>query len=405
MKNMTAKQKRSLLAGVLLMFCYGLTNNTVGFFITPVTEALGCSRASFNLYYTVMSIVSLCVSPFFGQLLEKVAIRKLLLIGAVWGGIGFIGFSFCGAMPMFYVVAAFIGLVQSGVTNVSAAVIVNRTFPDGGGSAMGLVAAGTGICSVIMSLILPGFIQNTSWQTGYIMNAVVWFALLMIAAILVGNEKPSAKTEKDENSSDHLSGATFAQAIHSPAIYFFLLLTVLYTITSIFVQHLPAFYQEQGMSVTMAGTIMSIFSIFLIICKISLGMLCDRLGTVKTTVVAYLCYALGLWIMLFGGVPMLCIGSAFAAFGLASSTVLTPMMTREIFGVKAYASIWGVISMAVALGAALGSPAWGLVYDILGAYHYAVLIVPVLVIILGLLLAFLMTRKHPWDEVVKPQTN
>ena len=109
---------------------------------------------------------------------------------------------------------------------------------------------------------------------------------------------------------------------------------------------------------------------------------------------------LNMWFMLFGNIPLLCLGAAFSAFGMASSTVLVPLVTKRIFGTRDFAPIWSIISMATVLGCALGSPAWGMVYDFLGTYKPAVIIVPFIVIADGLILVRMMSDKRAviWED-------
>ena len=52
-----------------------------------------------------------------------------------------------------------------------------------------------------------------------------------------------------------------------------------------------------------------------------------------------------------------------------------------------------MITMATAIGGAVGSPAWGLVYDLLGSYRPAVLLAPVLVFADLCVLVVLMKKK------------
>lgn len=394
----TAVQRRALLAAAALMFAYGLSNNTLAFFLEPVTEAIGCSRASFNLYYTIMSIVSMVVSPVFGQLLQKTDIRKILSVGALVGAGCFVAFSFCRTIPMFYVVALVLGLVQSGATSVCAVVIINRAYDGtgGGGQATGLAMAGTGICSVVMSLILPNFIGALGWQMGYLLQAVIWAVMVLLAVFLVGAQSREGDGVQAGATAAEVFGATFAQTLRSPRLYIVLACVVVLNICMIFVQHMPAFFTEKGMSDATSGMIMSVFSVFLIICKIGLGSLFDKLGAVRTVIVAFACYAVGLWVMSFGGLVPLCVGSAFSAFGMASSTVLTPLVTKNIFGTREYAPIWGLVSMATAMGAAVGSPTWGAVYDAMQSYTIAVFIAPVFVLCDGAILALMMSKKARW---------
>ena len=88
------RKKKILLAGVLMIFSYGLVNNTIGFFVTPVSESLGCSRAAFNLYYSVSCIVSLLAAPVCGRFIQQQKASKVISAGWAVGTVTFSAVSF-----------------------------------------------------------------------------------------------------------------------------------------------------------------------------------------------------------------------------------------------------------------------------------------------------------------------
>ena len=396
MKGFTSKQLKCLLAGLMLMLCYGLSNNTVSYFISPVSEALGISRAAFNLYYSIMSVVTLVCTPFIGQLLQRVDLRKVMLLGGVVGGMSLMIFSFCPAIQFFYVVAVFFGIVQNGTTNVSAVVIVNRAFSgsSNNGIATGIIMAGTGICSTIMSLILPSFIINYTWRGGYRLEGILWFAMFALAILLVGDVAvaPASGAKQAKGTAVSQPGATYAQAIKSPVLYLLIACVVVLTLDTIFVQHMPAFFQELGSDAVAAGKIMSVCSIVLIIGKICLGGIYDRMGGIKTVIFNIGCLIIGYYIMLIGGTFCMWAGALISVFGMCCTTVLLPLITKHVFGEKEFASIWSMISMSVALGCAIGSPLWGTIYDLFGSYKPAVAIFPIVEAVDLALIIFLMLR-------------
>ncbi len=395
MNIMTKAQKRAVLAGALLMFAYGLSNNALSYMVAPVSEGIGCSRAAFNLYYTIMSIVGFLAAPFFGHLLDRIPIQRLLLTGAVIGGGCLAAFSFCRVIPAFYGIAVVLGLIQNGCTQMSAVVLINRSFTSGSGSAIGLAMAGTGVCSVILSLVLPNFIERFGWENAYRLQGISWFAVMLFACMLAREGHNGAKEEAKEGgvSEEDLEGVSYKEAVKSPSLYLLMLCVTVINMTSLFLQHMPAYFVELGATPVIAGTIMSVFSIFLIVCKISLGSLFDKLGPIRTTCVAFTSFALSMWVMSLGDIRLLYVAAAMAAFGMSSTTVLVPLVTKHIFGRKEYAPIWGMITMATAIGGAVGSPAWGLVYDLLGSYRPAVLLAPVLVFADLCVLVVLMKKK------------
>ncbi len=425
MKNMTKAQKHAVLVGFCLMFAYGVTNNALSYLVSPVTEAIGCSRASFNFYYTIMSIVGFLSAPLFGQLHEKMDVRKILVFGGMLGAVCLLGFSFCSMIPMFYVIAAVLGFFQSGCTNMAAVVVVNRAFPGNSGSATGLAMAGTGVCSLVLSFVLPAFIGTFGWRNAYRLQAVVWFAIFALAVALVEGKKAEsaeqgaeagtgtktgtetktgtgAKAGADEKVQPQASakGLTYKQALASPVLYIFMVTIVILCGSQMFLQHMPAYFQELGHSATVAGSIMSVFSLFLIFCKIGLGSLFDKLGPIKTTVIAIAAYALSLVIMSQGSLAFLYMGAALAAFGMASSTVLTPLLTKHIFGTKEYAAIWGMVTMASGFGAGFGSPIWGAAYDVTGTYKPAVMVAPA-VILANLAVIVILMKMDLWGRETK----
>ena len=78
-------QKKVILGGLMMVFAYGLSNNIVAYYITPVTQSLGYTRVAFNFCFTLMSIVSFLAAPVYGWMFMKVPIRKIIMIGGVAG--------------------------------------------------------------------------------------------------------------------------------------------------------------------------------------------------------------------------------------------------------------------------------------------------------------------------------
>lgn len=376
-----------------MIFAYGLSNNIVAYYITPVTQSLGFTRAAFNLCFTLMSVVSFLAAPVYGWMFMKFPVRKMIMAGGAIGAACFFGYSLCSHRLAFYAVGILQGAVQSGCTNMAIVVLINRFFDEKhSGSATGLVMSGTGICSMLMSGILPSFIDSHGWRMGYVLCGSLWAAVMFGAAWLI-REYPDTEREKSQKAADE-SGLTYKQALHCGGFYLFILCVLICNIIMVCSQHLPAYFQDTGMSGVQSGQIMMIFSLGLIGWKIVLGQAYDRFGAVPTTVWCYGSYMAGMWILSWETLPALIVGSLLAALGIASSTVLFPLITRRIFGLKEYAPIWGNVSMATAFGVAVGSPIWGMFYDYFGSYHIAFMGAPVLLAVNLLLLVVLMRRKY-----------
>lgn len=116
-------------------------------------------------------------------------------------------------------------------------------------------------------------------------------------------------------------------------------------------------------------------------------------GAVPASVFVYAAFMAGMWILAVGTMPALALGSFLAALGISSSTVLYPLVTRKIFGLKEYAPIWSNIAMATAFGVAAGAPVWGTFYDYFGSYRGAFLGSPAVLAVNLILLVVLLKKK------------
>jgi MFS family permease len=167
-------------------------------------------------------------------------------------------------------------------------------------------------------------------------------------------------------------------------------------ITTMFLHHLPAYYQELGASDELSGQLMSLLSLMAILLKLLAGVLFDKKGPAVATSYVLLPYAAGFLVLLQSNTSALVVGSILLSFGITSFTFLQPLLTRVIFSRQNFAEINSVCMIGCNLGIAVGSPTWSVVYDRTGSYHMGVLVAPLLIFIAyGVLLFFIrLTDKN-----------
>lgn len=81
------------------------------------------------------------------------------------------------------------------------------------------------------------------------------------------------------------------------------------------------------------------------------------------------------------GIGMLYAGALLFGIGFSGSTLLPPVVIREVFGGRDYASIYTTIISASTLGVAVGTTLFSYLYDSTGSYYIVFIIVIVLFII------------------------
>ena len=137
-----------------------------------------------------------------------------------------------------------------------------------------------------------------------------------------------------------------------------------------------------GYSTQVTGMALAFASIGSSIGSVAIGMISDRIGSLKTcfgVIVIGLIAAVG---FLFSAQNFLIFGISTFMHGLVSAgvMVLAPILTLTFYGQQDYEKIYARISMGAPLASILLVPAYGFIYDIMNDYR------PVLFWIIFLLL-------------------
>ncbi len=386
---MGAPYVRTAIAACLIMSAMIAGTVSFGFFMDPVTSDLGFDRSTFSLYFSLITIVGTVTLPVYGRAIARFGTRPFVIFGGLWTGAAMAALSLCHSLPAFYVVGCLIGLGFFGCSYAAVPVIVSSWFAQKNGFVMGLAAACGGIVAMGLSLVFPSFIIANGWEAGYVLLGCVVAALTTPVGLLLLRSNPSdvglAPYGADEAaaagaSSAELPGVPYATALRTPQLWAtagaFLLLAATVMIT----QHLAAYFVGIGFDAVAAGVFMSVISAGIIVTNVVAGIASDKMGLMRSLL---LCSALYLASFLLlpatGSVSVICVALVLMSLGNANTTLFAPMVTQSVFGLRDYASIWGVVSMACVLGQAVGAPLWGLAYDVTGGYEVAMYASAVLV--------------------------
>jgi MFS family permease len=375
--------------GVALMFLYSLTTTAFSFFVVPVCTDLSFDRGIFTLYLTIMMFTSMITAPLVGYIINRIGIRRFLLIGCFLNAGCLVLFSFCNSLWSFYCVAAVMGLSSTAATNIIAVIIINLWIPENNGTCMGIVMAGTGLGGAIMSIILPDFLNAFGWRSGYLLLAIIWCVLSLLAIILTGdrpNHEYESTPQETDSSDISKHDMNFAQVIHSPAFYLFIAGIFLLTLGGNFLQHMPAYFAELGTTQRISSVIMSFLNFSLMLNKILEGVIFGKVNSTRFTSIFSILFALGFGALLINKLAALFVGAILMSTGMALITVMPPLLASKLFGQQTFPAVWGIISLSISLGKAISSPGWGMIYDKLGSYRPGLIVMSFLLLIAGALL-------------------
>ena len=368
---------RPAIAAFLVMMAMSLTSTCMSFFLGPICDHLQVGRGSVSIMFSLMTVTGALMNPVLGQYAGKNGVRNILLVSGVWAAAGMLLFAMVNSLWMLYAAAFAMGAFATSCVALCGNVIVQQAYMGAQASSiLGVVMAGSGVGGMIFSLIIPGIISAQGWQFAVRIMAVLWFALLWMAAFTLGNVKPM-----------QISGAkgavglgmTRQEALKSHKLYLQMVVIIVVTACCGIQQQMPTLLGAHGFASGQVSVMVSGLTAFLAVGKVAQGILYGKLGIQKGGYLMMVVFAAGFLALISRATVYP--GLLLLAFGLGIYTTLLPQVARATFGSREYASIWSLIATAGSVGSFIATPVWGLVYDFTGSYTVGLVVAPILLAI------------------------
>jgi len=213
---------------VMVFVCLGFCSSNKSIFTFAITEALGLSRSSFSLNDSFRYVITAVVNLFFGFLIPKFGIKKLICAGFISLIIAMLLYSVASSLAVFYLGGIFLGIGFSWTSTTMVGCIINKWFTNNKGTIMGIVLAANGLGSALSVQIISPLIYEQGNPFGY-RNAYRLVALiLVIVGIIIAlflKEKPNntniseAKVDKKKSKGQIWIGIDFADVIKKRYFY------------------------------------------------------------------------------------------------------------------------------------------------------------------------------------------
>lgn len=322
----------------------------------------------------------LCLAA--GTLAARFGSRRLILLGAFVLSGGLVLAAQTSAWWHLYL--SFGGMCAAGFTFagwIPSVLIARGWFPARVGTAVGLVSAGIGVG---LSVFVP-FIQ-------YLIDWVGWrWAFRIQAALITGWTFPATWwLVHDPLSAESPAAGGHVASGKSPGEGFWVLSTALRdsrywalagvffsgsVTTQMLLLHQVAYLVDHGVSPIAAASVSGVVGLASIGGKAAWGALSDRIGREVAYSISFSCVAASIGVLVLAGWhPDTFLPYAYGiliGLGYAGSAPLTPAAASDLFGGPGYSVIFGSLHFLLCLGAASGSWAAGVIFDVTGSYAWA----------------------------------
>lgn len=362
---------------VLMMVSIGITVNSFSLFYKPVVTALGFTYGEFSLTSSVAALCAMFGCIIVAKLMQKVDLRVIVTVSTVIYAISILLDGFARTLTQFYILAAFTGFGYAGIGGVAVSQVVTNWFKEKQGLAMAVAMAGSGVGGLIFSPLINTLILAFGWQITFFILAAIILVITLPFSIFVIRLSPEQKGLKafgekrdDQGLKVEEDGVTLSLAAKNGRFWALCLTNFIAGLLVMGVQmHAPVFIQTVGLSSSLAAAVMAVSSVVLIPGKLLHGYIHDKFGAKVSTFYIFGAFFITLvsLIILRDLATSMLYGVLFGLSG-AITTVALPLWTVTVFGKKDYAMIFSIMSMAMTLGAAIGSPLAGFIYDSAKSY-------------------------------------
>jgi len=338
-------------------------------FLQPITQATGWSHAAVSGAMTIGFLAMGAAGFGWGTLGDRVGPRPVVLAGAVLLGLGLYLASHAQNPLQFQLAfGLLVGIaVGSFFSPMIAAVMGWMTAHRG--LAVALVSVGVGVAPMTMSPFAAWLITQMDWRAAQQVIAVLVWATLIPAALLVRRPPPVQAGEQGAagGAPMRLRDAFFSLPFVVLALTFFACCAahagpIFHTIT---------YAMTCGVAPLAAVTIYSVEGLAGLGGRLAFGIAADRLGVKRVLIAGLLLQALAAGAFIYAAR----LGEFYAiaaTFGFAYGGVmpLYAVLAREYFGQRILGAVFGAAAMISSLGMALGPTLGGWLFDRYGAYTW-----------------------------------
>ena len=351
---------------------------STGIWIRPWQEEFGWTRAEIGFQQSISVLVMMLLAPLVGRLIDRYGLRRVTALCLLGYGLFLAIFPFMsGTLLILYALSFGYAVFGVGTTGIAFTRAVNAFFIKNRGLALGICLTSTGVMAFAMPRYMTPYVAEHGWRAGF----WVMFAIVMISVPIVYLLLRDAPEDEDGQIQQAQSGLTFSQAIRT--VTFWKVASIFLLISTAILGLIPAFIpllQDAGLSAKQAGQLGAALGLSVMVARLFIGFIIDRIFAPYVAAVAFSCVALGCLALGLGGIEYAMVAAIALGFAVGAEVDLIGYFTARYFGLAHYGAIYGLQYSIFIFGAAIGPVYTGYIWDVTGNYDLALVIAAALMV-------------------------
>ena len=339
-----------------------------GLFLEPMTVAHDWSRESFALAIAIQNLLWGLAMPFAGATADRFGPVRVLMAGALITMVGIWGMAAAESTTMLYLTGGLLTGLGGAFSAFSLAVaaMLRVVGPQRRSFVLGLGMAAGSLGMVTFSPITQALISNFGWHDALVIIALISLAIVPLAVLLPNDPQDTAA---------HFPGQRLVDALREAARHRgYLLLTTGFFVCGFHVTfiavHLPAYISDLGLAPAVGAWSLALIGLFNIGGSLMSGVAGQRWSKKAGLSFIYFGRAAVILALLFLPKTELTMYLFAASMGLLwlSTVPLTTGIVAQVFGLRYFATLSGIVFFSHQVGSFLGAWLGGFIYDQTGSY-------------------------------------
>ncbi len=342
-----------------------------GVMVVPLQDALGWARGDLLATATFLSFGAVFSSQLAGWMNKKYGMRPVAIVSLLLLPLAFLAMSQVDKLGdsvwilyLLFFLTTFAGI---GTLQVTWTQLVNLWFDENRGLALAMILSGSGIAGLILPPAITAVVDYWNWRAGFVFLALIplvitlpltlrWFAAVPERVrVALGTDDPAAGGEA------LIPGIPFAEGIRSRR-YWTINISMVLVASAIIIMVINTvpLLRDKGYSAVEAGRMFSAFGISLVMGRVFVGYLVDRLWAPGVAFVALFLPAVGCFILLLDvNIYLVIVGIMLVGIGAGAEFDIAAFLVARYFGMRDYSRLFGlqmgVISGGICLAPTLAA--------------------------------------------------
>jgi len=357
-----------------------------GVFFKHLVADFGWSRAATSGVHSLMMLTHGVFAIVMGWLVDRFGPARVMLFCGFVTGLGLVLTSRIDALWQMYVTYGLVVGIGLGAHYTTSTATTTRWFIQRRGLALGIVTSGVGLGTVLLVPAVERLIAAYGWSTAYFVMGVASWAVMIPAALFLrrapgdvtrrssgvaGPDMPPVVTSE--------AGVSMKVAARHRPLWMLCATFFLFNFCLQMVMvHLVNYATDIGITSLIAATFISIIGVSSFIGRLSMGTASDRIGshnalliccTILMATLVFLIFTSELW--------MFYLFAIVFGFAYGGEVPQMPVLVGRFFGMRAVATLVGIVVFGATVGGALGAWAAGQIFDMTQSYQMAFIIAAV----------------------------